>query len=323
MTVGDRFYVLKIYRAGAERDVLDLQDAALRHVLARDAGMAVPRPIADGEGATISTIAAPDGTTRLVRLLDWLPGTLMGEFRPYSAALLRSLGRFLGRLDRALGDFRHPAEARKLLWAMTSALEHRALLTHIADPAKRAIAAGVLDAYERNVVPALARLPHQVIHHDANEWNVVVDSDGACAGLIDFGDMTMGPRIAEVAVACAYGMMAQADPVAAMASIVGGYNEENRLSELELSLLLDLTRTRLAQSVCMSAWQSTREPENEYLLISQKDAWALLGAAGANTAALRALRASRRLWSAAPSRRTAHCQLSRGPGRFHRAGLPP
>ena len=276
MTVGDRGYVLKIYRAGAERDVLDLQDTALRHVLARDGAMGVPRPIADREGATISTIAAPDGTTRFVRLLDWLPGTLMGEFRPYGAGLLRSLGGFLGRLDRALGDFRHPAEARKLLWAMTSALEHRALLTHIGDPAKRAIAAAALDGYERNVLPALARLPHQIIHHDANEWNVVVDSAGACAGLIDFGDMTMGPRIVEVAVACAYGMMAQADPVAAMASVVGGYHQESRLTELELSLLLDLTRTRLAQSVCMSAWQSTREPENEYLLISQKDAWTLL-----------------------------------------------
>jgi 4-aminobutyrate aminotransferase-like enzyme/Ser/Thr protein kinase RdoA (MazF antagonist) len=276
MTVGDRGYVLKIYRTDAERDVLDLQDAALRHVLARDGSMAVPRPIADREGATISTITAPDGTIRFVRLLDWLPGTLMGEFRPYSAALLRSLGGFLGRLDRALGDFRHPAEERKHLWAMTSALEHRALLKHIGDPDKRAVAAAALDAYERHVLPVLARLPRQIIHHDANEWNVVVGSNGACAGFIDFGDMTMGPRIAEVAVACAYGMMAEADPIAAMATVVGGYNDENPLTELELSLLLDLVRTRLAQSVCMSAWQSTREPDNDYLLISQKDAWALL-----------------------------------------------
>ena len=56
----------------------------------------------------------------------------------------------------------------------------------------------------------------------------------------------MGPRIAEVAVACAYGMMAQADPIAAMASVASGYHLENPLTELELSLLLDLVRTRLA-----------------------------------------------------------------------------
>jgi Ser/Thr protein kinase RdoA (MazF antagonist) len=109
MTVGDRFYVLKIYRAGAERDVLDLQDAAVRHVLARDAGMAVPRPIADGEGATISTIAAPDGTTRLVRLLDWLPGTLMGSSAPI--ARRAALAGEIRPPDRALGDFAIPRKS--------------------------------------------------------------------------------------------------------------------------------------------------------------------------------------------------------------------
>ena len=68
MTVGDRFYVLKIYRAGAERDVLDLQDAALRHVLARDAGLAVPRPI--GRAFPFRRLSSPRVQARASAVLD-------------------------------------------------------------------------------------------------------------------------------------------------------------------------------------------------------------------------------------------------------------
>jgi 4-aminobutyrate aminotransferase-like enzyme/Ser/Thr protein kinase RdoA (MazF antagonist) len=272
----DKRFVLKIYRAGAEEAVLELQDLALRHLLADDDSIAVPRPVADGEGRSISIARAPDGSTRFVRLLEWLPGRLMGEVRPYGPALLRSLGRFLGRLDRSLVDFQHPAQQRDLLWAISSAPRHRALLEHIAEPTLRGLAARTLSRYESVVAPLLEELPHQVIHHDANDWNVVVGADGLCAGLIDFGDMTAAPRAAELAVACAYGMMDQADPLAAMLAIVGGYNDECPLTELEISLLLDLAGTRLAQSLCMSAWQSIGEPENEYLLISRGDAAALI-----------------------------------------------
>ncbi|HET8727652.1 MAG TPA: aminotransferase class III-fold pyridoxal phosphate-dependent enzyme, partial [Alphaproteobacteria bacterium] len=269
-------YVLKVYHAGADRAVLDFQNRALEHVGARDPGLPVPRPVADRNGRLIATVDLPDGSERLVRLLEWLPGRLLGETRPYGAALLRSLGAYLGRLDRALADFAHSAMDRPILWAIDRAPEHRALLPHIADTERRALAAGVLDRFECRVRPVLDRLRRQVIHHDANDWNVVVGADGRCAGVIDFGDMVANPVVAELAVACAYGMMGQADPVGAMVEIAAGYHGTNPLEPDEISVLLDLVRTRLAQSVCMSSWLHGREPDNDYLLISQKDAWDLM-----------------------------------------------
>lgn len=269
-------YVLKIYHAGADGDVLDFQNRALRHVLARDAELPVPRPIADAKGREISTIVLAAGSPRHVRLLEYLPGRLMGDLRPYSPRLLRSLGVYLARLDRALAGFEHPAMDRQHMWALTSAPRHRELLVHIKNPEARALVAAALDRFDAKVVPLLTGLRRQVVHHDANEWNVLVDAAGDCAGVFDFGDMAANPLVAEVAVACAYAMMAQPDPVKAMLQLVAGYHDGNPLTDTEIALVPDLVRARLAQSLCMSSWQHSREPANDYLLISQADALELL-----------------------------------------------
>ena len=269
-------YVLKIYHAGADGDALDFQNRALRHVLTRDSSLPVPRPVADMKGREISLVTLADGSTRHVRLLEFLPGRLMGDLRPYPPRLLSSLGGYLARLDRALADFDHPAMNRDNLWAMTSTPRHRELLVHIADAECRALVAAALDRFDAQVVPQLAGLRRQVVHHDANEWNVLVDWAGDCAGIFDFGDMTANPLVAEIAVACAYAMMAQTDPVKAMLPLVAGYHDVNPLTEAEIALILDLVRARLAQSLCMSSWQHSREPANDYLVISQADALDLL-----------------------------------------------
>jgi 4-aminobutyrate aminotransferase-like enzyme/Ser/Thr protein kinase RdoA (MazF antagonist) len=269
-------HVLKLYHAGADAAVLDFQDGALLHLRDRDPALPVPRPVPALDDRLTVPVAMADGSTRLARALTWLPGRLMGETRPYGADLLRSLGLYLGRLDRALADFDHPAQDRPLRWAITAAPQARELLPHIADPARRAKAERILDAYDQRVAPLLPGLRRQVVHHDANDWNVVVGPDGLCAGLIDFGDAVANPLVAELAVACAYAMMGQDQPVDAVLPLVAGYHAANPLTVAELSVLPDLIRARLAQSVCMSSWQHARDPGNDYLLISQKDAWALI-----------------------------------------------
>jgi len=277
VTVGpDRRFVLKIYGTAAKAEVLDFQDAALAHIAQHDSALPVPRVQADRDGKSTAQTRLADGSMRLVRLLTWLPGKTMGGTAPYEPALLRSLGEFLARLDRALEGFHHPAMDRSLLWALTSAPEHKKLLTHIEDPQRRALAAGILGKFETKIEPALRGLRQQVIHHDANDYNILIDERRRVSGLIDFGDMVAGPTVAELAVAAAYAMFGHVDPIKAVLPLIAGYHDVSPLSETELDLLLDLIRTRLAQSVCMSSWQFSRDRSNTYLLISQKDAWTLL-----------------------------------------------
>ena len=51
---------------------------------------------------------------------------------------------------------------------------------------------------------------------------------------------------------------------------MSGYRSEFELVENELEALWSLVRLRLAMSVCLAAHQLKQQPENKYLLISQK-----------------------------------------------------
>lgn len=243
--------VLKIMHAGADGAVVDMQAAALRHLAKEPRVIGEPR-IVDG---------------RIVWLLSYVPGRLYAHVRPHSEALLESLGATLASYDAGLKDFTHPASHRALKWDLARA---EWALPH-ADSRVRA----VLEHYVSNVQPKLADLRAQVIHNDANDYNVVV-ADGAVAGIIDFGDMLHAPLICELAIAAAYALMGHDDVLGALRALVRGYHRVLPLLDEELALLAPLIQTRLAVSVINSAIRCAAEPDNAYLRVSEAPAWALL-----------------------------------------------
>lgn len=263
---GER-HVLKLHHPATDTAVLDMQDRALNHLAASELTLATPRPRPSLDGHLIARAAWSDGE-RPARLLSWIEG------RPWVAEtatpeLLELLGRRLGELDRALEQFSHPEEGRAdLLWRITAAGEV-AVLTAEVDADLRLQVEKVFARFEHEVVPQLAGLPAQVVHHDVNENNIVLDDKGEIAGLIDFGDVVRVPRIAELAVAAAYAAQGFADPTDAFLPLVAGYHATNPLLAAELAVFVDLVKVRLATSVTMAAHQYRQAPDNEYLLISQ------------------------------------------------------
>jgi 4-aminobutyrate aminotransferase-like enzyme/Ser/Thr protein kinase RdoA (MazF antagonist) len=254
-------HVLKVHAAGSDPELLDLQDAAMAHVAARPLAVATPRPVPTLDGAP--RLAVDGG---FARVLTWIPGTPWGRLQDHGAAALASLGRAVAELDAALADFDHPRLDRPLRWNLLQAGE----LTGAA-----AGADAVLERFVAHVLPVLRELPQQAIHNDANEHNVLVGDDGLVCGLIDFGDLCRAPRVCGLAVACAYAMLELAVPERAVLPLVAGYHEVAPLAPAELALLPDLIRTRLATSVAMAALQRAEQPDNEYLLISQRGVTAL------------------------------------------------
>ncbi len=219
---------------------------------------------------------------RRVRLLTYLPGTILADARPQTPQLLRSTGRLLGELDRALDGFTHPAaRGRDLLWNPDRALDVIARhAAKIADPARRALVAEFVDRHREIVAPLLPRLRRSVIHNDANDYNVLVGdpapSRRAVTGLLDFGDMVETWTVCEPAVAIAYGIFGKADPVSAAGGIAAGYDEVHALTDPELEALWTLAAIRLCTSVCLSAHRRTSEPDNPYLMVSESSAWEAL-----------------------------------------------
>ncbi len=274
-------YVLKVANAAESGEVLEFQNKALAHLLAKAEGKAVcPRVRPTLQGREIASWEA-GGKSHLVRLLTYLPGRPLALVRPHDRELLTDLGRFFGRLDLLLEDFDHPAVHREFHWDLARAgqvVEKH--LAEIQDPERRKLAEGFLAGYRERTEPLLAGLPQGVIHNDGNDYNVLVRPEGRwslrVAGVIDFGDMVHSHLVNEAAIVCAYAMLGKNDPLTAAGLIVGGYNRARNLSEEEISALFDLICLRLCASVCHSAHQSRMEPDNEYLRISEKPAWALL-----------------------------------------------
>src|SRR5512143_2975418 len=269
--------VLKVMHPRRERGFVDLQCAALAHVATRAPHLPVPRVVRARSGEAYTLVDTGGGTPRLVWVLSYLPGRLLVEARPRSAALLEALGRFLGELDAALADFSHPAADRELKWDFTRAAWIAEHLGLVRNPARRALVEGALARYGAEVVPALPSLRRSVVHHDANDYNVLVAGERAepreVGGLIDFGDMLRTVTVAEVAVAAAYALLGQADALAAAARVVAGYHATFPLEEREIALLDALIRTRLAVSVVNSACRTAREPGDPYLAVSEAPAW--------------------------------------------------
>ncbi|MFI7149489.1 aminotransferase class III-fold pyridoxal phosphate-dependent enzyme [Nonomuraea sp. NPDC050022] len=265
-TAGGERYVLKLHAPDTDPAELALQDAVLLHLAGQAGAPPAPRVVASLDGRRSAAASWADGP-RTARVLTWLAGRPWTQVEP-TARRLRDLGRHVAAVDQALAGFTHPGMRRELVWNLTAApavAGHAPLL----DGELRPLVSEVFDRYGAHVAPRVAALPHQVIHNDANELNILVDDAGEVAALIDFGDVAWNPRICGLAVAGAYAMQGHADPLRAVLPLVSGYDEVSPLRPAELEVLFDLMRTRLAMSVCLSAHQHAGDPANAYLLVSR------------------------------------------------------
>ena len=274
-------FVLKIAPVGEQWETLDLQNQALAHLAEHDPTLALPRIHATPGGETIATITGGNGAEHFARLLTYIPGKLFAVTRPHTAELLHSLGSMMGRMDRALQGFSHPAAQRSLKWDLQQAMWIRDYLQYISQPARRAMVERFYAQFEIGVLPILPTLRSSIIHNDANDYNILVSetngiTSSQVAGVIDYGDMVQTCTAGELAIAAAYAMLGKADPLAAAAAVVAGYHEAFPLTEAELDVLYPLICMRLCVSVVNSAYQQQVEPRNDYLKISEKPAWALL-----------------------------------------------
>ena len=269
---GPRF-VLKIANRDEALEVLDVQNKMLAHLAAIDTGLSFPRLVAARSGLEITPIAGDDDAAYFVRLFTWVDGVPMATVQPHSAALLRSLGASLARLDRALAGFEHTAAHRTLYWDLRHAsLAYRHL--DLLPEARRRMLRPFIDSW---AALEWDRLPATVIYNDANDYNVLVDPVGSrVVSFLDLGDVVHSAVVCDLAIAIAYAMLDKADPIAAAADVLSGYHQVRPLSEAEADALYTLAAARLCASVCNAAHQARQAPGNDYLNISNRPAWQLL-----------------------------------------------
>jgi Ser/Thr protein kinase RdoA (MazF antagonist) len=262
-------HVLKVAHPLDAQVVLDLQCAALRHAAQRDPGLPLPHLVPDRDGAVLRGVVGVDGEPRLARLLTYLEGTPV-DYGRTTPAQRAAVGAAAGRLSAALADLVHPGADRVLAWDLQRTGTLRPLLRHVADPAARELVEAELDAYDHHVGAALRASRQQVVHHDVNADNVLVDpaSDGFVTGILDFGDVVRSSIVGDLAVAMSYAVPvvpgSADDPWAAPYDIARGFRSVRDLTPDEVVLLPRLVRLRLAQRLLLNSWLASCDPANAH-----------------------------------------------------------
>ncbi len=269
-------YVLKIANSAEDPQLLDMQSATLQHLAKTAPELGIPRLIPTRNGLTTCMLASGESVYQ-VRLLSYLPGQMYSSIKP-NAALVYSLGKFIGKLSKGMQGFGHRAAYRDgFLWNMDEVGLRRQWLGDVA-PQHRVMIEHIFDRYDQHVAPKLSRLRAAVLHQDANDNNVVITDSPSphVSGLIDFGDMCFGRQINELAVTLAYALLDVDDIYDTAKALIRGYCEQFPITEDEATVLFDLAAVRLAASVCVSSHRSKLRQDNSYLLISQAPALRLL-----------------------------------------------
>ena len=271
-------YILKISRPNEDVDYLDFQQQLLQYVEAHSKGDVIaPKVIKDKNDNTISEITDAFGNTRKVRLLTWVPGRVWSSVNPQLDDLRHSLGEQCGLLTQALQGFDHAMAHRAFDWDVAQALWTKGH-TQLFDGKEKEIIKFFQHKFEA-AQASYSKLRKAVVHNDANDNNIIVSPEligPKVKTSIDYGDTVHTQIINDVAIACAYAIMHHNDPLDAALPIVKGYHATFPLLEEELIHLYNAIAMRLVISVTKSAINKIKEPDNAYLLISEKPAWELL-----------------------------------------------
>lgn len=277
-------YVLKVAHPSWSRLDLELENHAMMTLAEREPALQWPRVqlAVDGEHLLTLPIA---GQPCQVRVLSFVPGSTYADaivtVSPSQRATLHeSLGSAVGLLTRGLQDFHHPAADRKQDWNLMRLPSLLSEAPHIEDVALRDMVQAQVSAFCARLPQWLDQLPISVLHNDANDMNVIVAEDGLggqrVRAVIDFGDMCTSFRLADLAIACTYAMQHEADPVACAHTIIRGYLTQCPLSHIELEQLPSFIRARLCHSVLMATRAHRAQPDNPFVLASQRGVRALL-----------------------------------------------
>lgn len=271
---GVKKYILKSYQWCKElAAILEAENQVLLH-LHPQKKLETPQPIPFFDGSYLHKTTL-NSQQLLLRRLSFLEGTFIGDARP-NKTLYKSLGTALAHLDIHLAGLNnYVLRAREDVWDLQYFYLNEPYIEDIPDAHNRNIVRYFFLQHKERVAPILPQLRKQIIHGDANEWNILTNQNQVC-GLIDFGDCCYSHRINELAIAITYACYDKEHPLEWAVIVLEAYHKVTPLEAREVDILYYLVAARLCTSVCNSAHARKIAPENDYTAVSERHAWQML-----------------------------------------------
>jgi hydroxylysine kinase len=269
-------FLVKVSPPEEAESVVGLQTAVMRFLESKAPQLPVQRVKLTAGGDDSVAIRLNDGSTRFLRVFDFVAGPVLAQTTP-DAEQLAKVGETLGGVDEALKAFAHPADRRGLVWDIRHFHRLTGLLRYTPKAEHRRLAQKVFGLFDKAVVPRLNDLETQVIHGDFSPYNVVVNpkSTHFVTGVIDFGDTVRSAVIFDPAVPMANLLGRTPDqPWRDACTFVDGYQRKRPIQDSELPLLPIAALARLTLRALLANWRAERVPERrEYLIEHAKDDW--------------------------------------------------
>lgn len=221
------------------------QYGVLAHLSTRLVGIKVPtlEPTRTGEDDVV--LSHPEGWL-VVRLVRWVPGTMVGSLASPTPDLLRQWGLMAANTVLALSDYPHAGVPSSHHWDIRNSLCVIEECTPFVRETDRQEAVRRIVEWAEPAVTWLKDQPRQVVHQDLNDFNVLIDDRAErIVGLLDVGDAICAPRLAELVVASAYGMLRQSDPTHAFSQVIEGYTQVLPLENQDVEQVRKLAALRL------------------------------------------------------------------------------
>jgi len=254
--------VLRIDNPAWEDTARDAQHAALQ--VYRSAGVSVASVLPGLDGALTQRWRG-----FAVRLSEFAEGSSFVALGYLAPVVLEEFGALAARSVNALSGLTHPGLGRAHMWDLRCAFdETNRLAGSISDAAVRARVLEVAEAAQTALHPIADGLPVQAIHGDLTDDNVMgvsgADSRLHPETLLDFGDLSLGWRVAELAVTVS--SMLHHDPARPLRVLdtIVAFHREAPLSEGEARALWPLVQLRAALLVASGHRQLEVDGGNEY-----------------------------------------------------------
>ncbi|XP_036442850.1 hydroxylysine kinase-like [Colossoma macropomum] len=280
-------YVLKVMNSADSQNptLLEVQTHTMNFLWQKGLPAQTAVPTVTGQLMSFEEIDCGFGVQKyLVRLLTFLPGTTIAKVT-CTPQLLYKAGRTAATMDTTLLQMEHPhlsvLQRENFIWSLASVPLLEQFLSVLDGDPMQEVVKKVIEQFKIHVVPKLNSFRKCINHGDFNNHNVLVEADGPSSyrisGILDFGDMSNGYFVFELAITINYMMIERPRPLAVGAAVLAGWESVIPLNPEERDVLYLLVLSRFCQSLVLARYTVLQQPENEeYLMIMARPGARLL-----------------------------------------------